>query len=70
MGPLPTLVTQADRQLYNVMRRDAVVRGLLGVGAAEARTILEALVGRGLLQPEGERRGRRYLTARQPEDEG
>lgn len=49
---------------------NADVRGLLGVGAAEARTILEALVGRGLLQPEGERRGRRYLTARQPEDEG
>lgn len=47
---------------------NAEVRGLLGVGAPEARTILEALVLRGLLQPEGERRGRRYLTARQPED--
>jgi ATP-dependent DNA helicase RecG len=49
---------------------NADVRGLLGVGAPEARTILEALVLRGLLQPEGERRGRRYLTVRQPEDEG
>ena len=48
---------------------NAEVRGLLGVGAPEARTILEALVLRGLLQPEGERRGRRYLTVRQPEDE-
>ena len=47
---------------------NAEVRGLLGVGAPEARTILEALVLRGLLQPEGERRGRRYLTVRQPED--
>lgn len=33
------------------------VRGLLGVGAPEARTILEALVLRGLLQAKGERRG-------------
>ena len=47
---------------------NAEVRGLLGVGAPEARTILETLVLRGLLQPEGERRGRRYLTTRQPED--
>jgi hypothetical protein len=45
------------------------VRGLLGIGATEARSILEALVLRGLLRPEGERRGRRYLLIRQPEDE-
>jgi ATP-dependent DNA helicase RecG len=48
---------------------NAEVRGLLGVGAPEARTILEALVLRGLLQPEGERRGRRYLTVGQSGDE-
>ena len=48
---------------------NAEVRGLLGVGPAEARTILEALVVRGFLQPEGERRGRRYLTVRQPDDQ-
>jgi predicted HTH transcriptional regulator len=60
--------------VLNHARRTGVVvnsdvRGLLGVDAPEARTILEALVLRGLLQPEGERRGRRYLTIRQPEDE-
>lgn len=60
--------------VLNHARRTGVVvnsdvRGLLGVGAPEARTILEALVLRGLLEPEGERRGRRYLTIRQPEDE-
>lgn len=61
------------RAVLNHARRTGVVvnaevRGLLGVDAPEARTILETLVLRGLLQPEGERRGRRYLTTRQPED--
>lgn len=46
VGPLPTLVTQADRQLYNVMRRDAVVRGLVREEVPEYRPIAlrEALV--------------------------
>jgi ATP-dependent DNA helicase RecG len=62
------------RAVLNHARRTGVVvnadvRGLLGVSAGEARSILEALVLRGLLRPEGERRGRRYLTTRQPEDE-
>ena len=62
------------RAVLNHARRTGVVvnadvRGLLGVSAGEARSILEALVLRGLLRPEGERRGRRYLTIRQPEDE-
>jgi ATP-dependent DNA helicase RecG len=48
---------------------NADVRGLLGVDAGEARSILETLVLRGLLRAEGERRGRRYLTVREPEDE-
>jgi predicted HTH transcriptional regulator len=48
---------------------NADVRGLLGIGAAEARSVLETLVLRGLLRPEGERRGRRYLTVREPTDE-
>jgi ATP-dependent DNA helicase RecG len=47
---------------------NADVRGLLAVDAIEARSILEALVLRDLLRPEGERRGRRYLTVREPED--
>jgi ATP-dependent DNA helicase RecG len=62
------------RAVLNHARRTGVVvnadvRGLLGVGATEARSILEALVLRGLLRPEGERRGRRYLLIRKPEDE-
>jgi predicted HTH transcriptional regulator len=62
------------RAVLNHARRTGMVvnsdvRGLLGVGATEARSILEALVLRGLLRPEGERRGRRYLLIRQPEDE-
>ena len=62
------------RAVVNHARRTGVVvnsdvRGLLGVGATEARSILEALVLRGLLRPEGERRGRRYLLVRRPEDE-
>jgi ATP-dependent DNA helicase RecG len=62
------------RAVLNHARRTGVVvnadvRGLLGVSAGEARSILEALVLRGLLRPEGERRGRRYLTTRPPEDE-
>jgi ATP-dependent DNA helicase RecG len=62
------------RAVLNHARRTGVVvnadvRGLSGVSAGEARSILEALVLRGLLRPEGERRGRRYLTTRQPEDE-
>jgi ATP-dependent DNA helicase RecG len=62
------------RAVVNHARRTGVVvnadvRGLLGVGATEARSILETLVLRGLLRPEGERRGRRYLVIRQPEDE-
>jgi ATP-dependent DNA helicase RecG len=63
------------RAVLNHARRTGVVvnsdvRGLLGVDATEARSILEALVLRGLLRPEGERRGRRYLLVRQPEDDG
>lgn len=62
------------RAVLNHARRTGVVvnadvRGLLGVGATEARSILEALVLRGLLWPEGERRGRRYLVIRQAEEE-
>ena len=62
------------RAVLNHARRTGVVvnsdvRGLLGVDATEARSILEALVLRGLLRPEGERRGRHYLLIRQPEDE-
>jgi ATP-dependent DNA helicase RecG len=64
---LQDLVAHHARRTGVVVNAD--VRGLLGVGAPEARTILEALVLRGLLQPEGERRGRRYLLVRQPEDE-
>jgi hypothetical protein len=48
---------------------NADVRGLLGVGAPDARSILEALVLRGLLRPEGERRGRRYLVVRPSDNE-
>lgn len=48
---------------------NADVRGLLGVDAGEARSLLEELVLRGLLRSEGERRGRRYLTLREPEDQ-
>jgi predicted HTH transcriptional regulator len=48
---------------------NADVRGLLGVDAGEARSLLEELVLRGLLRSEGERRGRRYLTVREPEDQ-
>jgi ATP-dependent DNA helicase RecG len=62
------------RAVLNHARRTGVVvnadvRGLLGVDASEARSILETLVLRGLLRPEGERRGRRYLVIRQVEDE-
>jgi ATP-dependent DNA helicase RecG len=62
------------RAVLNHARRTGVVvnadvRGLLGIGASEARSILEALVLRGLLRPEGERRGRRYLVTRHPNDE-
>jgi ATP-dependent DNA helicase RecG len=48
---------------------NADVRGLLGVDAGEARSLLEELVLRGLLRSEGERRGRRYLTVRESEDQ-
>jgi ATP-dependent DNA helicase RecG len=48
---------------------NADVRSLLDVGAAEARSVLEVLVRRGLLQAEGERRGRRYLPAPHREDQ-
>lgn len=59
------------RTVLNHARRTGVVvnsdvRGLLGVDAPTARSILEELVLRGLLVSEGERRGRRYLTARPP----
>jgi ATP-dependent DNA helicase RecG len=62
------------RAVLNHARRTGVVvnadvRGLLGVGATEARSILEALVLRGLLRPEGERRGRRYLVIRKTADD-
>jgi ATP-dependent DNA helicase RecG len=65
---------EQTRAVLNHARRTGVVvnadvRGLLGVGATEARFILEALVLRGLLRPEGERRGRRYLVIRRLEDE-
>ena len=63
---LTTVLNHAGRTGVVV---NADVRGLLGVGAPEARTILEALVLRGLLQPEGERRGRRYLMVHRPEDD-
>lgn len=46
----------------SIANRD--VRGLLGVDAAEARSILESAVAEGLLMATGERRGRRYLPAR------
>jgi predicted HTH transcriptional regulator len=60
------------RTVLNHARRTGVVvnsdvRGLLGVDASTARSILEELVVRGLLASEGERRGRRYLAVRSPE---
>jgi len=60
------------RTVLNHARRTGVVvnsdvRGLLGVDASSARSILEELVLRGLLVSEGERRGRRYLAVRSPE---
>jgi ATP-dependent DNA helicase RecG len=71
-----TTVTLGEqlKAVLNHARRTGVVvnadvRGLLGIDATEARLVLEALVLRGLLRPEGERRGRRYLTARQPDEE-
>lgn len=50
------------------------VRGLVDVDRIEARQILYELVSRGLLEPVGERRGRRYLPVgelneRQPREE-
>jgi ATP-dependent DNA helicase RecG len=59
------------RTVLNHARRTGVVvnsdvRGLLGVDAGTARSILEELVLRGLLVAEGERRGRRYLAVRSP----
>lgn len=47
------------RRTGSIVNRD--VRGLLGVNAEAARTLLEAAVSLGLLEPIGERRGRRYL---------
>lgn len=60
------------RTVLNHARRTGMVvnsdvRGLLGVNASTARSILEELVLRGLLVSEGERRGRRYLAVRPPE---
>jgi hypothetical protein len=40
------------------------VRGLLGVDATTARTMLELAVVQGLLDPVGERRGRVYVPTR------
>jgi ATP-dependent DNA helicase RecG len=62
------------RAVLNHARRTGVVvnadvRGLLGVDAPQARSLLETLVLRGLLRSEGERRGRRYLPVRRSEDE-
>jgi ATP-dependent DNA helicase RecG len=59
------------RTVLNHARRTGVVvnsdvRGLLGIDAGTARSILEELVLRGLLVAEGERRGRRYLAVRSP----
>jgi ATP-dependent DNA helicase RecG len=56
------------RVILNHARRkgsvvNADVRGLLGVDRVTARQHLSELVARGLLRPEGERRGRRYLPA-------
>lgn len=56
------------RVILNHARRkgsvvNADVRGLLGVDRVAARQHLSELVARGLLTPEGERRGRRYLPA-------
>lgn len=58
---LDVVVGHAARQ-GSVANRD--VRGLLGVDAAEARSLLEAAVAQGLLAPLGERRARRYVPAR------
>lgn len=58
---LEAVVGHAVRQ-GSIANRD--VRGLLGVDAGEARAILEAAVGTGLLFPLGERRARRYLPVR------
>jgi ATP-dependent DNA helicase RecG len=70
-----TTVTLGEKleAVLNHARRTGVVvnadvRGLLGVDATEARSILEALVLRDLLRPEGERRGRRYLTVHERGD--
>lgn len=56
------VVAHAARQ-GSIANRD--VRGLLGVEAPEARSILEAAVAEGFLVAVGERRARRYLPVRQ-----
>ena len=65
-----TLGEQLRTVLSHARRTGVVVnsdvRGLLGVDAGTARSILEELVLRGLLVAEGERRGRRYLAVRSP----
>jgi Predicted transcriptional regulator containing an HTH domain and an uncharacterized domain shared with the mammalian protein Schlafen len=64
-----SIETTLDERLQTVLnyaRRkgsivNADVRGLLDVDRPEARAFVYELVARGLLQAEGERRGRRYL---------
>jgi ATP-dependent DNA helicase RecG len=58
---IQVVVGHAARQ-GSVANRD--VRGLLGIDAAEARSVLETAVAKGLLIPIGQRRARRYLPAR------
>lgn len=61
-GELPErqlVVMKHARRQGSIVNAD--VRGLLDVDRFEAREILYGLVGEGLLRPEGERRGRRYL---------
>jgi ATP-dependent DNA helicase RecG len=55
---LQTVVAHA-RRTGSIANRD--VRGLLGIDRVSAREMLESAVAQGLLEPVGERRGRRYL---------
>ena len=61
---LHTIVAYAER---NGSVANRYVRGLMGVGDAEARSMLKTAVSRGLLVAVGERRGRHYFLARRRE---
>lgn len=60
---LDVIVAHAER-VGSVVNAD--VRGLLSLDRAEALRLLRLAVDRGRLTPTGERRGRRYLPAREP----